>query len=467
MKRCAIASAAIPRAWCTQCLLKGLEVLRVGPLRPDASASTSAALPRLRTLQPQPSWRPGSRWRALDARELSARGSRSLADVHPRSPVCRNTVDVGLDRRLAITAALLKRLGSGPRTDARFRMARFARRGGRGVRLDGLGGSEAAFECLVLAATRSAKVRLATWQEIDLDTMVWTIPAARMTTAREHRDTAVQPSDSDPASGAAASRRPARRRTGGRGVSEPFVHPRGCGVCSSLSRQPYRSRRITLNGASSQCTVRFAALASLRPLLCGMHRVAVPSSVLTAPSVDPPVSESAFRMPVTARERWRPCDRAPLWFRPRTAARRGWSAMRDRRRVTHPRTVAFPFVPQHGELGWTTLRPSISVCFIAALVPARIGPAPLGQPRLGASYRVQSTVQRPRWLVGSSSSLSARSVRNPRHPRRRRRPVRRSPCHPPCLLLRNATDVTFVVNSRAEGQLSFFQALRVGAKITS
>ena len=61
------------------------------------------------------------------------------------------------------------------------------RRGGGGVRLDGLGGSEAAFECLVLAATRSAKVRLATWQEIDLDTMVWTIPAARMKTAREHR----------------------------------------------------------------------------------------------------------------------------------------------------------------------------------------------------------------------------------------------------------------------------------------
>ena len=66
-------------------------------------------------------------------------------------------------------------------------MARFAGAVGGGVRLDGLGGSEAAFECLVLAATRSAKVRLATWQEIDLDTMVWTIPAARMKTAREHR----------------------------------------------------------------------------------------------------------------------------------------------------------------------------------------------------------------------------------------------------------------------------------------
>ena len=66
------------------------------------------------------------------------------------------------------------------------------------------------------------------------------------------------------------------------------VHPRGSGVCSSLSRQPTVLGGITLDGTSSQCTVRFAALASLRPLLCGMHRVAVPSSVLTAPSVDPP-----------------------------------------------------------------------------------------------------------------------------------------------------------------------------------
>ena len=43
------------------------------------------------------------------------------------------------------------------------------------------------------------------------------------------------------------------------------------------------------------------------------------------------ISESAFRMPVTE-ERLLPCDRAELWFRSRTAARRGWSAMLDRRR---------------------------------------------------------------------------------------------------------------------------------------
>ena len=48
-------------------------------------------------------------------------------------------------------------------------------------------GVKLAFEFLVLTATRSAEVRLATWHEIDLDAMVWTIPAARMKTAREHR----------------------------------------------------------------------------------------------------------------------------------------------------------------------------------------------------------------------------------------------------------------------------------------
>ena len=44
-----------------------------------------------------------------------------------------------------------------------------------------------AFEFLVLTAARSAEVRLATWEEIDLDTLVWAIPASRMKTAREHR----------------------------------------------------------------------------------------------------------------------------------------------------------------------------------------------------------------------------------------------------------------------------------------
>ena len=44
-----------------------------------------------------------------------------------------------------------------------------------------------AFEFLVLTAGRSGEVRLATWNEIDLDAAVWTIPAERMKTARPHR----------------------------------------------------------------------------------------------------------------------------------------------------------------------------------------------------------------------------------------------------------------------------------------
>ena len=44
-----------------------------------------------------------------------------------------------------------------------------------------------AFEFLVLTAARSGEVRLATWDEMDLDAGVWTIPAARMKAKREHR----------------------------------------------------------------------------------------------------------------------------------------------------------------------------------------------------------------------------------------------------------------------------------------
>ena len=44
-----------------------------------------------------------------------------------------------------------------------------------------------AFEFLVLTATRSGEVRLATWDEIDIDKRVWTVPAERTKTSREHR----------------------------------------------------------------------------------------------------------------------------------------------------------------------------------------------------------------------------------------------------------------------------------------
>ena len=44
-----------------------------------------------------------------------------------------------------------------------------------------------AFEFLVLTAARSGEVRGAEWTEIDREAGVWTVPASRMKTAREHR----------------------------------------------------------------------------------------------------------------------------------------------------------------------------------------------------------------------------------------------------------------------------------------
>ena len=44
-----------------------------------------------------------------------------------------------------------------------------------------------AFEFLVLTAARSGEVRGAVWGEIDREKGVWTVPASRMKTAREHR----------------------------------------------------------------------------------------------------------------------------------------------------------------------------------------------------------------------------------------------------------------------------------------
>lgn len=44
-----------------------------------------------------------------------------------------------------------------------------------------------ALEFAILTAARSGEVRGATWTEFDLDNRVWTVPAARMKAAREHR----------------------------------------------------------------------------------------------------------------------------------------------------------------------------------------------------------------------------------------------------------------------------------------
>ncbi len=52
-------------------------------------------------------------------------------------------------------------------------------------RRDGMGAR--ALEFVVLTAARSGEVRGATWDEIDLPKMIWTIPARRMKAGREHR----------------------------------------------------------------------------------------------------------------------------------------------------------------------------------------------------------------------------------------------------------------------------------------
>lgn len=43
-----------------------------------------------------------------------------------------------------------------------------------------------ALEALILTATRSGEIRGATWQELDLEGALWTIPAARMKAGKEH-----------------------------------------------------------------------------------------------------------------------------------------------------------------------------------------------------------------------------------------------------------------------------------------
>ena len=48
-------------------------------------------------------------------------------------------------------------------------------------------GTRLAFRFLVLTATRNGKVRGAMWDEMDVDTALWTIPATRMKAAVEHR----------------------------------------------------------------------------------------------------------------------------------------------------------------------------------------------------------------------------------------------------------------------------------------
>ena len=56
------------------------------------------------------------------------------------------------------------------------------------VRLRGLPGDAAqALQLLILTAARTSEVLNATWSEFDLDSGLWTVPAARMKAGREHR----------------------------------------------------------------------------------------------------------------------------------------------------------------------------------------------------------------------------------------------------------------------------------------
>ena len=53
-------------------------------------------------------------------------------------------------------------------------------------RLEGWAATRLAFEFLILTASRSGEVRLATWYEVDLDAARWTIPEERMKARVEH-----------------------------------------------------------------------------------------------------------------------------------------------------------------------------------------------------------------------------------------------------------------------------------------
>ena len=48
-------------------------------------------------------------------------------------------------------------------------------------------GTKLAFRFMVLTAARNGEVRGATWDEMDVDSALWTIPATRMKAAIEHR----------------------------------------------------------------------------------------------------------------------------------------------------------------------------------------------------------------------------------------------------------------------------------------
>ena len=94
---------------------------------------------------------------------------------------------------------------------------------------------ELAFEFLVLTAARSGEVRLATWDEIDTASRVWTIPAARMKLRRDHRV---------PLCGRALEILDAARTLGDGRRSLVFPGEAGTRLAGKTLRQPLRHHRI-------------------------------------------------------------------------------------------------------------------------------------------------------------------------------------------------------------------------------
>ena len=99
------------------------------------------------------------------------------------------TFEEAVGRVLAIHGAARK---AGGRTaenwQTTLRQYAYPSLGGKGVATvcasEAWVGLKLVFEFLVLTAARSAEARLATWDEIDLDTLVWTVPAARTKAGR-------------------------------------------------------------------------------------------------------------------------------------------------------------------------------------------------------------------------------------------------------------------------------------------
>ena len=75
-----------------------------------------------------------------------------------------------------------------------------------------------AFELMVLTASRGVEIRGAVWSEIDTEERVWTVPASRMKSVREHRV---------PLCGRALEILDAARKLGGGGSPIVFVGKRG------------------------------------------------------------------------------------------------------------------------------------------------------------------------------------------------------------------------------------------------